>query len=693
MIGTVKSEKRYVYPLVLLAICVLFFFRAINIDQDLPPYGIGFLYTADEGTYASMAINYENFGNFKGDNPDFPNYVASHVRMDMVGNALTIISMELFGDNYWGFRMPNIIMAFGSFVMILWLVYQAIKRQEKIAFGEAKWILPIVAIYFVCDFFMYNASKVWEPSIHRMFFVMFALVLCVNIEKHTYIKLFLLGASVMGSVLGVYLTNLFLFIPCGIFLLFRGFWNKSIKKFLKECVCFGLGALIVFAIVDIMFRYYWKISCLGNMLEIYRLFSSDGDYQVIGGASNIFITCITRFVKFFGGNILLYNLPVLALYLLQLPRGIVSAVKEKNVPYIFSTAAIFGFLLQTFFTEDFILRKGYIVYPLIILCIIIDYLKHKDAYFTVTGKWEKIYSVVVTVFVSIVTFYRLWGTTEITKVDFQTTDKLCIIVLLYLPTMLICMVKVLGKDYSFKRYLLKGALVVGICFNLVFLWRYVWHEPTYSERDMMIQIGEDCGDNYLAGLYSVGVSLYNDIKPIVARGNVEYSQMAAQDQDLKFIYLSVDSFSYIREKLDYGIMNGQDYFLMPIETYNREFVYYESKSDFSLYEVQPAEDVVAYYRDKYRAYVDGTSDEYVPEYYPDRYDVLYGVDKEIYTEICNNVYGDINADIFGNIWGDVHGDINATIHGSVIGNVYGNVNGCVEGKITGTLYGTDVNAE
>lgn len=73
MIGTVKSEKRYVYPLVLLAICVLFFFRVINIEQDLPPYGIGFLYTADEGTYVSMAINYETFGNFKGDNPDFPN--------------------------------------------------------------------------------------------------------------------------------------------------------------------------------------------------------------------------------------------------------------------------------------------------------------------------------------------------------------------------------------------------------------------------------------------------------------------------------------------------------------------------------------------------------------------------------------------------------------------------------------------
>ena len=88
----------------------IYFLRILNLDQDLPPWGIGYYQPVDEGSYSLLALNYTHYGYL---NPTTIGDISYEVntplqtRTNIFGNILSIISLSLFGNNYYGFRLKR----------------------------------------------------------------------------------------------------------------------------------------------------------------------------------------------------------------------------------------------------------------------------------------------------------------------------------------------------------------------------------------------------------------------------------------------------------------------------------------------------------------------------------------------------------------------------------------------------------
>ena len=112
-------KKKYVIMGVVIFIA-LYLFRVINIDQDLPAWGIANYQPMDEGQYATMAINKYKYGTMRPDLKvdDIQFDTNAHVRNDLIGNIVCYIGLRLFGNNYIGLRVGSVVVCFFNFVIL-----------------------------------------------------------------------------------------------------------------------------------------------------------------------------------------------------------------------------------------------------------------------------------------------------------------------------------------------------------------------------------------------------------------------------------------------------------------------------------------------------------------------------------------------------------------------------------------------
>ena len=113
-----SSKKIIVGTLIAVLWMVLYSLRILNLDADMPNYGIAFYQQIDEGPYSYLALNQLNYGCI---NPDISvdeveQYTAPHLRTNLVGNLLTFICLKVFGDTYYGFRL-------GSIICMFWMIF------------------------------------------------------------------------------------------------------------------------------------------------------------------------------------------------------------------------------------------------------------------------------------------------------------------------------------------------------------------------------------------------------------------------------------------------------------------------------------------------------------------------------------------------------------------------------------------
>lgn len=569
------TKSNLLYKCTFFALIILFLIRIMNIDQDLPPYGIGYLYAGDEGSYATLALNYENYGDMKASSSKYEFFVSNHLKTDIVGNLFTIISMQIFGDNYLGFRLPSLIFSAIIFISFGTVIYNILKRNRE-DWNLKRWILPACMLYVLCDFFLYNASRVWEPTIQRLCFAMLALLVVSTLEKKTNIKIALLMGIVSLSVLGVYVTNAFLFLPCLVVVLQYVLTIDDKKKRIKV-IAMSIGVcLLVFIGFDIFYRCYWGVSYLENFIGIFTSFSGNTSYTVLTNAG-IIQRVLARTVNFFSGNILLYNIPVLALFLLQIPCGMHYMSRKRDYVYSFASFSVFGLWIQTLVTEDFIGRKVYVIYMFMLVCILIS--KQEFLMQKVSAKREKAYVIIVMLFIFYIVYYKIWGITDSSNLDFSNVDIALIISLQLIPGIFI----ILGRLSNRESKKLTLVCVIGsLLFNVCFIGKYIWLNKTFTDKEMMISLGEKYNEQYVAGAYSMGFSLYNDIKPVV-NTKEKYEEFVLDNQELLFFEIGVDVFPYIRKYLDKDIMNDGKYYLLPYEEYERDFLYYGEHLNMMIY--------------------------------------------------------------------------------------------------------------
>ena len=92
--------------------------RGIDLEKDVPNLGLAMYQPIDEGAYSTVAINLTHYGDLHTTADGFELWTSPHFRSNALGNALQYISFQLFGNNFYGMRMPSVFCAISIFILL-----------------------------------------------------------------------------------------------------------------------------------------------------------------------------------------------------------------------------------------------------------------------------------------------------------------------------------------------------------------------------------------------------------------------------------------------------------------------------------------------------------------------------------------------------------------------------------------------
>lgn len=704
--------------LIFLTLCItvlLFSVRVINLDSDVVPWGTANYQPIDEGSYSILAINHQNYGTI---NPDesvskYPFYTPSHVRTNIIGNLFSYIGLQIFGDNYYGLRIPYVFMGSVNFLVFALLLLEIRKQYGNKSIGEL-WMILGILLYLANDYIYLVASRVVEPSMVRLIFVQLVVYIFMKLKESYRLRFFLIGGFATISVFGVYITNVFLYLACLITLLY--IWrDKGKKYFIQSFSSFISGCLLVYLLCEVYYITIWHTSGLINMFSAVFDFSSSRGYDGANTLKNL----IKMFIRFFSANSLLYNLPVLFSAILALPACIAAFVKRKDITILFILAIPFSFLLQTMVSEDFIVRKFIIVYTLFICIAFIGFLCRSDfddfvkdfsrklankaEYFKVkisedaiTKKWrlilinnflkyqDKLVDIFYCTYIGITALlclcsviFRIFIVNDQTRADFTSADKIVVVLIGLCPVLLlalIMMLKLFLKDVK-KSTIVKAVVLVCMCTFIVngyYSLKYVYLAPTFSDKKLMIELGKIVGNKYVLGEYENGFTLYNDMRPVLDKYENLREHME-ENKDLYYFDYDDNYDSGMRRFFDNVVFEGSEYTVIPIKRFDRDYQTFGKKRKMALYKVVPKHEAVQFYISYYDSLNEEEKKKQGPIYSHHYGNYVGNIDKDIYVNIYGNIYGDVNSDIFGDVYGDIYGDVIGKIYGNVKGKIYGEI--------------------
>ena len=297
-----KTKNLYHWLVVL--IFAMFFFRVIGLDRDLPNFGLTFYQSKDEGTYSTMSVLYYHYGSLTSTG-DMDIVIAPTFRANVIGNVLQFITMKLLGDNYYGFRMPYVLVSLGILILIFLTLNKCIEIYKLPS--SSKYISIFIMLYIVFDFPFLMSSRCVENSSIRAFITILNIYLWFRYSCDLRKRYFWLGFFSITSMFFVYYSNVHLFlVSCMIGgLKFIQMILKKENDLIKYFKYWGLGFGIGHILVEIYYFSVWKTGCWRNFFSSLSSFS---DRIVTASHTDeaMIVTYLKRFLTFWSSNMLMY---------------------------------------------------------------------------------------------------------------------------------------------------------------------------------------------------------------------------------------------------------------------------------------------------------------------------------------------------------------------------------------------------
>ena len=734
-------ESKILIGLAFLVLAAGYCLRVINLDQDLPPWGVVCYQPKDEGCYALLAVNEWEYGTMTPDNPlvgeeSRPMYIQEHVRINYLGNLLEIVGFHTFGDNYYGMRMPMVALGFINLLLAA-AVLMLLRKEYGQGTLQELWGIFLLLLLMSMHFYYFVSSRTMEPSTLRMAFVQLTILVWLSLKRHNRSCFFLIGVVITVSVFFVYATNVFLYLAVA-FLLLMIWKTDGIKNFFASALWFSAGTLLTFAVVEWYYFKTWNCGAIQNLLNAVGLYSATDGYAIASGLGAVIRGAMKGAAKYFSAFFFLYAPAVLLLITILTPAWVYFTIKNKDKTLFFIAAVPLAFLVQTMVSEDYIWRKIMVVAPVFLYIVFWGALQRADiaaaveswrAYCEKTeGKCKRwiyktflpIYIFMCLGFTILMIIFHISLTNDLGKLDFTALDKLLIVGLGCIPVLLWGMLQIYSIVKGKRVPLWRTVCILGcptLLLNLSMLGIHVWSHPTFAERDMMKSLSEEyhLDGRYILGDFAMGITLYNDIKPVLEH-YTNYQYRMIDNPDVMMHHYAIDS-KGMREYMDNEVFSPlSEYALKEEIVLPGTLQVYGQTRDFALYGVAPRAEVVAdniknfeenvlYVQEQIaelernnqelgtedlitrkKAIIDGFSDyeQYYAHYYGDRIGTILS---PIYVDTYGDIYGDICAPIYGRVFGTIYGDIRAPIYGEVFGDVYGNLYEDVQERIHGKIVG------
>ena len=600
--NTSVKKNNIIYIIVLIGLMILFSFRIMHLDADVPNWGITHYMPIDEGSYSLMALNKYDFGTvdpsylFDGEAP----YVSSQLRNNLIGNVCTYISLRIFGDNYYGLRIPSVLYALIVFSGTIWILnFIRRKYTGDVTSKENKFnifILLLLSLLLVCDFDLLVSSRVCENSLLRSVFVVLSIIVCCIYDGNSlFKKYFLLTFIATISVFLVYITNAFLGLAIALSVLIECLVYKkgNFFKAFGGCITGGLTALFL---SEIYYFFVWDSFSFENMIQTIKAFQKSNAYNYYEAATSIY-SLFDRTVSFISSDITLYNLPIYFLFMLTGIIAITKIYMSKNSILTYNIVVLVAFYIQTLCAEDMIIKKFLVVYPCILILLYFGIISIKD-YFRAYKQLNKskrilvqsgylIYSLLCMCVTYKIYSFRRYGLVDDTTLDFEKKDfeiLFYVVIAIIVVFTVFMILNIIYKQDKLKHICIITLLMLAIGCNVQFSYKYVFKSPTYSEKQVMIDLGEIVGNDYVIGEYANGYRLYNEVKsiPLSSYENIKKFIEAHPDYWYFDYYFPEES---IETYFDTVPLQNSEYIGKPYKVFKRKYKNYGNQREVCLYKI------------------------------------------------------------------------------------------------------------
>ncbi|MGE7993057.1 glycosyltransferase family 39 protein [Pseudomonas sp. NPDC089554] len=348
---TLLSKKNLLlFILLMLAFSVS---RLYALSADIPIWSISHYSPIDEFYYTPAAFDVVEGIHSPSGTLLSPPYSA----YNMVEQFITAGSLLLFGDNYFGLRLPSVLAG----MIVLACFYTLILKR----FGLLSAVLFCTVLISELSFTL--ATRIAEPTIFRM--AAAAVILLVFAHKNYTARshIFMLGIAISIAWLFIYPTNAFLGLFALIVLL-----AGNLDKPISSTATYAIGALVGACIYLLCFY------ALGHSISDFLTTKSILSGRIADERSNVFVQMVLKILairnaSFFSSHVYFLIASIISLAVLTL----LAFFNNRRVTHIDKVVLVFVlcFLLQCAFINDYPERKLVFILPVCLyLCLFLAHL-------------------------------------------------------------------------------------------------------------------------------------------------------------------------------------------------------------------------------------------------------------------------------------------------------------------------------
>ena len=730
------AENKKIYWVFVTIIFALFLVRIVNIDQDVAPWGVSIYQPADEGPYAYLAINEKIYGTIQPtimeNGEKISMLISNNFITNIVGNGLNIAGFHLFGNNYYALRIPYVLIGLVNLILF-WLLLRKVQKIYGKGNSIGVWAELALLLWMVLDFTFFNASRIVEPTSVRLIFVQLtALIFLSKPDNHTT-RFLWMGLVITFSCFLVYITNAFLYLAVGLVMLIRIPKNKA-KTFWKEMLWFVIGCGIMFVVAEVYYRLVWGTEAVKNAISTVMDFSKNSSAELtVNSEHSIPYTLALLYARVISSNPFFYNLPFLFGSIVLLAPTIRMIRKREDERLCFLLMIVAAFMLQTLVSADTITRKMIVVFPVLVALLYAVLISGESLRSTaVKGKkriHNYIFSAAIWGFAIFNVMFSVLYRTQMyywTEYDFDTKAILIVLGLEVIPLGIMTVFGFLascGNQKTSAFVAKRKVALIAVCWglmclsNIAYEYRYYWKNPTFTEKQAMMDLAEQADGQYvLGGGFQLGYTLYNKMKPVVNTGEETMRNAERLKNECLFLDYENDDnelTAYFYSEF-YAEAETPAYFI-PMHMIQRGYQVFGTRRNMSLYRIANAGEYKQYLMEKmeeakvvFRKLNDIGDEElnkeqqkeyeqYQAWMYPchpsfDTAKVKEDNNTPLIANVCGMIRGNLYQPVYGDILGSVFGNIEEPVHGSVYGDIYGDVNAKIDGNVYGKVYGA-INVE
>jgi len=500
--------------------------RMIFLDADLPrsPRLVE-LFSIDEGFYTQSAFNLYNYRTLTH---NVVPYITGDAGIaNLFQTILTYISLLIFGNNYYGVRMPSVFIS----LITIWLFYLTLRNIKEDNSKFTNYSVFFMVLYFVTDFEYLSISRIYVPTVFRIFFITLMIYIFSRYYKKTYKEIFtyrnifFFSFLSMSSIFFIYIYNIFIY-SAVVFTIFIVSLINNWKDNKKQIVNDSFFIILASLFSALLFIIYLKLIYNLNIYEYTKLILKNEHSEHIifnllkENPFKIF-RIIWEAIKFdLSTNIFRFNLSLLLLYLTSLPIFIFKLFKRANIFNIFIISLNLFLFLQTIFENTYYHKRLTIILPIVLIIILKTYKDFKKIYLLK----NKIYKIFIFFYFVLILFFvlytnhhqnidnRIFGALSTPDIHGYNGNLTLDIIILNLLILILIFFYLLAMYRNNNSYF---PLLIIIIPNIIMSFKFTYIYPTFYNKDTIIKMSPLVNNKITVGTIAFSYRFYNDSIPLL----------------------------------------------------------------------------------------------------------------------------------------------------------------------------------